>query len=93
MPKPLRSLSDDLGRKRLLYERLGSQEYWVVDVSHHQLFDFEIEAGHSGEIQQSRVLPGLDLSLVEEVMERSQTEDDGSLGRWLMQELSQPEIQ
>jgi len=27
------SLSDDIGRKQLLYERLGVKEYWVIDVN------------------------------------------------------------
>ena len=36
------SLSDDLGEKRLLYESLNVQEYWVVDVNEAQVTAFAI---------------------------------------------------
>jgi Uma2 family endonuclease len=81
------SLSDDLGNKRLLYERLGVQEYWVVDVKTQQVIAFSIAEGRSGQIQVSEVLPGLKMSLVEEALVRSKTEDDGAITRWLMQTL------
>lgn len=81
------SLSDDLGTKRLLYERLGVQEYWVVDVKAQQVIAFSIAEGRSGQIQVSEVLPDLKMSLVEEALVRSQTEDDGAITRWLMQTL------
>ncbi|MEM6255554.1 MAG: Uma2 family endonuclease [Cyanobacteria bacterium P01_D01_bin.156] len=81
------SLSDDLGNKRLLYERLGVQEYWVVDVNTQQVIAFSIADGRSGQIEVSEVLPGLKMSLVEEALVRSQTDDDGAITRWLMQTL------
>ena len=81
------SFKDDLGAKRLLYERLGVQEYWVVHVAERQLIAFAIADHRSGEIQTSEVLPGLEISLVEEALSRSQTEDDGTLIRWLMETL------
>ncbi|MFB2924181.1 MULTISPECIES: Uma2 family endonuclease [Aerosakkonema] len=83
------TLSDDLGRKRLLYERLGVQEYWVVDVSVDDVIAFEISQRRSGEIEESRVLPGLAIALVEEALQRSQTQDDGEINRWLIQTFSQ----
>jgi Uma2 family endonuclease len=79
------SLSDDLNRKKLLYERLSVQEYWVVDVKTSKVTAFEISQGNSREIQQSRVLPGLEIAIVEEALRRSQTEDDGQINRWLIQ--------
>ncbi|ASC69452.1 hypothetical protein XM38_003790 [Halomicronema hongdechloris C2206] len=79
------TLGDDLGRKRLLYERLGVQEYWVVNVAMSEVVTFAVENGGSREIRESQVLPGLALSTVEEAMQRSQTEDDGALTRWLIQ--------
>jgi len=79
------TLGDDLGRKRLLYERLGVQEYWVVNVALSTVIAFAVTNGGSGEIRESQVLPGLALATVEEAMERSNTEDDGAIARWLMQ--------
>jgi len=82
------SINDDLGKKRLIYERAGVQEYWVVDVNNSDVIAFEISQGRSGEIQESVVLPGLAIALVEEALKRSQTEDDGQINRWLMQVFS-----
>ncbi|MCL1464684.1 hypothetical protein [Argonema galeatum] len=50
---------------------------------------FAIAEGRSGEIQESQVLPGLALSLVEEALQRRQTENDGAITRWLLQTFSQ----
>lgn len=79
------TLSDDLGQKRLLYERLGVQEYWVVNVAAQTVLAFAVENGGSREIRESLVLPGLVLDTVETAMARSQTEDDGTIARWLIQ--------
>jgi Uma2 family endonuclease len=81
------SFKDDLGAKRLLYERLGVQEYWVVNVAERQVVAFAVADNRSGEIQTSEILPGLEISLVEETLSRSQTEDDSALMRWLMETL------
>ncbi|AFZ12419.1 protein of unknown function DUF820 [Crinalium epipsammum PCC 9333] len=83
------SINDDLGRKRLLYERLGVQEYWVADTNTGDIIGFGISQGRSGEIQESQVLPGLTIALVEEALQRSQNQDDGEITRWLLQTFSQ----
>jgi Uma2 family endonuclease len=82
------SLSDDLGQKRLLYERLGVEEYWVVNVEAATVIAFAIANGGSRQIQVSAVLPDLQISVIEEALHRSQTEDDGTLNRWLLQQFS-----
>jgi Uma2 family endonuclease len=82
------SLSDDLGWKRLLYERAGVQEYWVNDANARRAIAFAIAEGRSGEIQESQVLPGLAIAIVEEALQRSQTQDDGEINRWLLQSFS-----
>jgi len=69
----------------LKVKRLGVQEYWVVNVAMAEVVAFAVENGGSREIRDSQVLPGLALSVVEEAMQRSQTEDDGALTRWLIQ--------
>ncbi len=82
------SLSDDLGDKRLLYERLGVGEYWVVNVKAAKVIAFEVANLGSRQIQTSLVLPGLPMGLVEEALQRSQTDDDGAVSRWLIQQFS-----
>jgi Uma2 family endonuclease len=78
---------DDLGAKRLLYERLGVAEYWMVNVAEQDVIAFAIADQRSGEVQTSEVLPGLEIALVEEALRRSQTADDSTLMRWLMDTL------
>lgn len=82
------TLADDLGKKRLLYERLNVQEYWVVDVKASQVIAFEIENGGSRQIQTSLVLPELNISTIEAALEKSKSEDDGTINRWLLKQFS-----
>jgi hypothetical protein len=49
---------------------------------------FAIAEGRSGEIQESQVLPGLAIALVEEPLQRSQTEDGGEIKCWLLHAFS-----
>ncbi|VXD15611.1 conserved hypothetical protein [Planktothrix serta PCC 8927] len=84
------SFADDIGRKRLLYEKLGIQEYWVVNVEDNTILAFAVENQGSRLIEESIVLPGLKIALVLEALQRSQTEDDGAITRWLMGAINSP---
>lgn len=83
------SLADDQGEKRLLYEDLGVQEYWIVDVNNLKIIAFTIENRGSYRIKKSQVLSGLELSLLEEVMVRSRQSNHGQVGAWLLDKLDQ----
>lgn len=76
------SLEDDLGRKQRLYQRLGVQEYWVVNVNASRVTAFFLL--EAIEITTSQVLPDLAMALVEEALRRSQTEE--AVSRWLLGE-------
>lgn len=83
------SFADDLGRKRLLYEQLEIQEYWVVDVENIEIIAFAIVNRGSNRIYTSQVLPKLEISLIKEALEKSQTHDDGEITRWFMKILKE----
>lgn len=85
------SLEDDIDRKQKLYQRMGVQEYWVVDVNAGQVIASALSLTESLPIRESQVLPRLEMSLVEAALKRSQTEDDGAISRWLLATFSQVE--
>jgi len=69
----------------LLYEDLGVAEYWVVDVKKARVTAFKIiPDGGSQRINQSNVLPGLGISLLEEGLQRSCQMDNTSVSAWFL---------
>jgi Uma2 family endonuclease len=79
------SFADDIGMKRLLYEQIGVTEYWVVNVEARSVIGFAIADGGSRVIGISQVLPGLELSIITEALQRLEQEDDGQITRWLIE--------
>ncbi|GAB4326556.1 MAG: hypothetical protein OHK0047_12050 [Leptolyngbyaceae cyanobacterium] len=78
------SINDDLGKKRLLYEEMRVAEYWVVDVENTQILAFQIVENGSVRITRSQVLPGLEISLLCEILQMGQQMDDSQVVSWLM---------
>ncbi len=80
------SLSDDLGQKRLLYEDLEIAEYWIVDVQNVRVIAFKIENEGSKRIQESQVLPGLEIKILTEALQRSRNSNHTEVSTWLLQQ-------
>ncbi len=83
------SLPDDLGKKRLLYEDLRVEEYWIVDVQNIQVIAFKIENEGSRRITQSQVLPGLEIKILTEALNRSRHSNHTEVGAWLLKQFSE----
>jgi len=80
------SLLDDKGNKRLLYEDLGVNEYWIIDVQNVEILAFAIENQGSYRIRQSQVLSGLEIPLLEQAFQRTRLMNHGKVSAWLIQQ-------
>ena len=78
-------LKDDLGMKRLLYENLGVEEYWIVDVQATKIIAFAIADGGSKRISRSLVLPDLEINILENALQKTRQENHSKVGAWLLQ--------
>lgn len=82
------TLSLDLDEQKQLYASLGISEYWAIDVKGLRLFAFGLTAqGHYAAIEQSQVLPGLPIALLEQTLERLTTDTNTAAASWLLQQL------
>ncbi|PZO37638.1 MAG: hypothetical protein DCF19_18305 [Pseudanabaena frigida] len=83
------TISDDLGKKRLLYEQLGTSEYWVVDVQEVKIIALEmLENGGSRQIAASKLLGGLAIADLEEALKLSREKSQSEVGAWILQKYS-----
>ncbi|MBD1844934.1 Uma2 family endonuclease [Cyanobacteria bacterium FACHB-63] len=78
------SLTDDHGEKRLLYESFGVKEYWIIDVQNASIWTFAVADRGSRRIEQSIVLPNLEIAVLEEAFRRSREMNHGKVSAWLM---------
>jgi Uma2 family endonuclease len=79
------SLNEDTGIKRMLYESLGIQEYWVVNVETNEILAFQILNDRGSQrITESIVLPGLEIAVLETALRSRQTQDDSQIMMMLM---------
>ena len=83
------SLPTDLDEKKQLYAALGIAEYWVVDVRGQRIFAFSLQPeGKYKVCDQSQILVGLPISLLEEMIKRLGEEINIRAAAWFNQQVS-----
>ncbi|MFM7601182.1 MAG: Uma2 family endonuclease [Pseudanabaena sp.] len=83
------TIGDDLGKKRLLYEQLGTNEYWVVDVQEVKIIALEmLDNGGSRQITTSKLLDGLAIADLETALKLSREKSQSEVGAWILQKYS-----
>ena len=78
------------GKKRLLYEDLAVDEYWIVDVQNVRIIAFAVASGGGSErITVSQVLPGLAISQLEEALRRTRQMNQERVCAWLIEQFQE----
>lgn len=82
------SWSDDIGKKRLMYEDLGVKEYWVINVKSAEILAFTIADAESARgsyrITRSQIITGLEIALLEEALRLSRENNHGQVTSWIL---------
>ncbi|TYQ29081.1 Uma2 family endonuclease [Pseudanabaena sp. UWO311] len=85
------SWSDDIGKKRLMYEDLGVKEYWVINVKSAEILAFAIADSESARgsyrITRSQIITGLEIALLEEALRLSRENNHGQVTLWILTQL------
>jgi Uma2 family endonuclease len=83
------TLPKDLDEKKHLYASLKIPEYWVIDVFANRVFCFQLQ--ENNQYQQcdiSLALTGLPISLLEQALTRLETESNGSVANWFLEQIA-----
>ncbi|MBF2048410.1 MAG: Uma2 family endonuclease [Elainella sp. C42_A2020_010] len=78
------TIVDERTVKRTLYEEAGVAEYWAVDVEQMIIYAFEMIERGSRRIDQSKLLPGLTMDVLEQALRLNREQDQSQVGNWLM---------
>jgi Uma2 family endonuclease len=83
------TLATDLDEKKHLYEALGIPEYWVVDVRGQRVFAFLLRAedGKYHACEQSQMLAGLPIAVLEQTLSQLQTDSNIQGAQWFNQHI------
>jgi len=82
------TLAIDLDEKKHLYADLGIAEYWVIDVQAKRVFAFALKRnGKYKSIKNSVTLKDLPISLLNETLNRLETESNGMVANWFLQQI------
>ncbi len=83
------TLATDLDEKKHLYAKLGIREYWVIDVIGKRVIAFILgENGIYQEVEISQALKGLKISLINQTLQRLETETNGMAAIWFSQQVA-----
>ncbi len=84
------TLAIDLDEKKQIYADLGIREYWVIDTKGNQVIAFILqENGNYQQCEQSTVLSGLPIELLEQTLMKLENSNNGSAALWFSQQIAQ----
>ncbi len=84
------TLANDLDEQKHLYAQLKIPEYWVVDVRGQRVFAFRLqENGQYKACTHSQVLAGLEITLLEQTLQRLNGSTNTSAAAWFAQQIAQ----
>ena len=87
------TLAIDLDEKKQIYADLGIREYWVIDIKGNQVIAFILqENGNYQQCEQSTVLSGLPIDLLEQTLTQLEQTNNFRAALWLAEKIAQLDL-